>query len=219
MKILALDAALGPFSTALVLPDRTWADRSNANDALEAGLSRIDALLKSADIRLGALDRIAVGVGPGSFTGLRIALSFAKSLAYAAKLPLTGISSYDAITPDGAPLPLLALVRGRTGVICARLTATDGSQRIACGPTASVLDELLTGRIASEDLALAGDTSEVLAELRARRRTVTVVAARAESPALAIADLARSHPASPSPHALAPDYGEVPAVTAPKVRA
>ncbi|GAC1598997.1 MAG: hypothetical protein NVS3B28_30880 [Candidatus Velthaea sp.] len=64
MNILALDAALGPFSAALVLETHILNVRSHTNDALEAGLGRVDALLREGGIALRDLDRIAVGIGP-----------------------------------------------------------------------------------------------------------------------------------------------------------
>ena len=120
VKILALDAALDGFSAALDDGARLYVAPGGRQDALERGLARIEDLLGEAGLRLRDLDRIAVGLGPGSFTGVRIAVAYAKSLAYGSGVPLVGISSYDALEPDAAPLPLLAVVQGRRGVICAR---------------------------------------------------------------------------------------------------
>src|SRR5665213_2061922 len=93
--LLALDGALGPFSAALIAPDGsgTHAASLARNDALERGLSFVDELL--AGRPLAEIRTVAVTVGPGTFTGLRIALSFAKSFAFARGLPLVGLSSYD----------------------------------------------------------------------------------------------------------------------------
>jgi len=78
-------------------------------------------VLAARGLALRDLDRLAVGIGPGSFTGVRIAISYAKGLALAAGLPLTGISSYDVLTPGDAPATVLTVVHGRPGVISARL--------------------------------------------------------------------------------------------------
>ena len=56
-------------------------------------LPMIDEILTKADLRLNQLDGIVFGCGPGSFTGLRIACSLAKGLAYAHDLPLISVSS------------------------------------------------------------------------------------------------------------------------------
>ncbi len=216
MKILALDAALGGFSAAL--DDGGGASIAVATgrqDALERGLDCVAELLASAGLRLRELDRLAVGIGPGSFTGVRIAIAYAKSLAYGAGLPLVGVSSYDALEPERAPLPVLTVVRGRRGVICVRLR-TDSAQAVACGPAGEVLDQLLRGEPGL--VHIAGNTEDVLSEIAERGWTVRVLPPRAAVPAAAIAQLARTRVPSPSPHALAPDYGEAPMMTVPKMR-
>lgn len=75
----------------------------------------IDEVLAEAGVRLADLDGIGVGIGPGGFTGLRISLATAKGLAYAARLPLAGVSTLEAmalqargLVPEaGAIVPLL----------------------------------------------------------------------------------------------------------------
>ncbi|HEV2740533.1 MAG TPA: tRNA (adenosine(37)-N6)-threonylcarbamoyltransferase complex dimerization subunit type 1 TsaB [Candidatus Elarobacter sp.] len=217
MKILALDAALDGFSAALDDGARLHVAAGGRQDALERGLARIEALLDDAGLRLCDLDRIAVGLGPGSFTGVRIAVAYAKSLAYGSGVPLVGISSYDALEPQDAPLPVLAVVQGRRGVICARLHAAQGTAT-ACGTVVEVLERLLPKRLLGDSPGLVhvtGNTEDVLSEIAERGWTVRALRPRADVPAVAIVQLARSREPSPTPHALAPDYGEAPAVTRP----
>jgi tRNA threonylcarbamoyladenosine biosynthesis protein TsaB len=210
MRILALDAALDGFSAAVDDGTALQVVATRRQDALEAGLGQIEMLLDRANLRLADLDRIAVGLGPGSFTGVRIAVAYAKALAYGSGLPLVGVSSYDALEPEDPPLPVLVVVRGRRGVVCARLR--DGRiAQSACGPTAEVLDRLLTGP--PRALHLVGNTEDVLSQIAERGWTVRALSARSSVPAVAIAQLARTRDASVSPHAVAPDYGEAPAVT------
>ena len=212
MRILAFDAALDGFSAAVVDGDVARSVSSGRQDALERGLGAIEDLLASAGLRLADLDRIAVGIGPGSFTGVRIAVAYAKSLAYASGVPLCGISSYDTLEPADAGRPLLTVVHGRRGVICGRLRGA-GGETTACGPTATVLDRVLMGR--PGPIFVAGNTKDVLGEIAERGWTVRALPLRADVPAVAIADLARTCVPSASPHAIAPDYGEAPAVTTP----
>jgi tRNA threonylcarbamoyl adenosine modification protein YeaZ len=217
LNVLAIDAALGPFAVALNLAGQVTSDRSDRNDALEGGLDRIARLLDAAGITLAGVDRIAVGIGPGSFTGIRIALSFAKALAYATGCPLVGISSYDVVTPASIARPHLTIVRGRRGVICARYVGADGAQDIACGATPEVLDRLLAGNPTGIGLRIVAATEDVFPELgETVPNAHRLLSPAGDNPAMVMAELARERVPSPSPHGIAPDYGEMPAVSGSK---
>ena len=58
----------------------------------------VDELLKETGVQPSDLDAIAVGKGPGSYTGLRIGVSFAKGMCYALDIPLIAVGSLDALT-------------------------------------------------------------------------------------------------------------------------
>jgi tRNA threonylcarbamoyladenosine biosynthesis protein TsaB len=76
----------------------------------------IRKLLADHRVSLADLEGIAIGLGPGSFTGLRIGLSTAKGLSYAAKLPLSGVSSLAAIALEGpSDTPLFPTAAARQG--------------------------------------------------------------------------------------------------------
>jgi tRNA threonylcarbamoyl adenosine modification protein YeaZ len=204
---LGLDGALGAFSAALVSNDPAEAPHTAVGagqDALERGLALIDTVLGGR--ALAALGGIAVGTGPGSFTGLRIAMSYAKSLAFAANVPLVGISSYDAYEPDGAPEPCATFVHGRVGVACVRLRA-HGDTRTVCG----TYDELATSLaelVPAGELDSYGVSEGVAPALGERGIIVRTVLPPAAIPALAIATRAL-HGAPPSvTHGLRADYGE-----------
>ena len=67
----------------------------------------IKNLLKTIDLKIEEINGIAVSIGPGSFTGLRIGLSVAKGLCYARSLPLLGIPTLDAMAFPFKEIPYL----------------------------------------------------------------------------------------------------------------
>jgi len=102
----------------------------------------IEEALREAGVELRALDGIAVGLGPGAFTGLRIALSTGKGLAWATKLPLCGGSSLEAmalaaarLAPDAAAVvPLLDARKQEVYAGFYRPTADGGVEPLGDGP-------------------------------------------------------------------------------------
>lgn len=70
-------------------------------------LSAIKDLLKTMDLKMEKINGIAVSIGPGSFTGLRIGLGVAKGLSYACSLPLLGIPTLDAMAFPLKEIPYL----------------------------------------------------------------------------------------------------------------
>jgi len=215
--ILAIDGALGGFSCAVLDGDRLEVRTLGAHSALEGGLGVVDAVLRACGLRPAGLAGIAVGLGPGSFTGLRIALSYAKALALGAALPACGISSYDLLEPEEAPLPALSVVVGRPGVICARLRTADGHVARKCGNVAEVIAAFEPARLGP--LSVAGASDELLADLRAAGASARPVAPRDPVAAVALVRMARERGFPDDPRALRPDYGEAPATTAPKKNA
>jgi tRNA threonylcarbamoyladenosine biosynthesis protein TsaB len=84
-------------------------------------LGLVDEVLDAADLELGAVGRIAVGVGPGSFTGLRIGIATARGLAQATAAELVGVSSLRALAAGVAEAgrPVAAVVDARRGEVFA----------------------------------------------------------------------------------------------------
>lgn len=215
MIVLALDGALGSFTCALERDgEQCGVGDVPAKMALERGLAALAACVAGAGVQPEQIDRLAVGIGPGTFTGLRIAVAFAKSLAAAWRKPLCGISSFDALEAgypgDG---PLLCVVRGRTGVISARYRSGAASAR-ASGYIADVLAELAP-RFGGAPLAVLGAPEDVLSALGERGQQVQCVQP-AYPTARAIARVAAAREPEANVHAIRADYGELPAARVPK---
>lgn len=98
MKILALDTTEDACSAALLLDDEVTEHYELApRRHSELVLPMMDKLLRDAGLRLPELDAMAFARGPGSFTGVRIAVSIAQGAAFGAGLPLVPVSSLHAL--------------------------------------------------------------------------------------------------------------------------
>ena len=97
--LLAIDTATANASLALyddrqVWAERTWfAGRSHTTELLPA----IDAMCTQVNVAPADLLGVAVAIGPGSFTGMRVGLAAAKGLALALRVPIVGIATLDAM--------------------------------------------------------------------------------------------------------------------------
>ena len=208
--VLAIEGALGPLSAALVSRDGSLerVAAAPAGSALERGLAAIAALLQ--EMPLSELAAVAVSTGPGNYTGMRIALSYAKALAFAGGVPLVPIASYDVLQPEGAALPFAAFVSGRPTRVCARLRSENAVFTV-CGAEGDVGDALadeLDRTAHGAALQCAGEWQGAAPRLGERGIIVVPVPPFERPFALALAQRALNAPAATSPHAVRADYGE-----------
>lgn len=98
-RLLAIDTSTSTLSTAILDQLQLLATKSEHGERNHSTrlVPVIQDLLQSQGIRMEDLDGIAVGVGPGSYTGVRIGVTVAKTLAWSLKLPLIGVSSLAAL--------------------------------------------------------------------------------------------------------------------------
>lgn len=110
MLTLAFDTATGVATTALVRDGDVLGERIGRASEV---LAEADELLRAAGLTPGDLDLLAVGVGPGSFTGVRIGLATARGLSLALDLPVAGVSTLDALAAGSSgATPVVDAKRG-----------------------------------------------------------------------------------------------------------
>ena len=132
MLILAFDTATDVATSALVFDGEVLGERSSRASTV---LEDVDALLRQASAQTREIEALAVGIGPGSFTGVRIGLATARGLAFALGVPAAGVSTLDALAA-GSPgaLPVVDARRGEVFVLKDEPTVLDpGKLEVANG--------------------------------------------------------------------------------------
>jgi tRNA threonylcarbamoyladenosine biosynthesis protein TsaB len=99
MKLLAVDTALGACSCAIVDDARILAHRFEIMDRghAERLAPMVDEAMRQSGLAFADLQGLAVTTGPGTFTGQRVGLAFMRGLRVALKIPLTGITTLEAM--------------------------------------------------------------------------------------------------------------------------
>ena len=116
MQVLALDTSTEYCSVAL------WRDGAIIERCDLVGqrhsevlMEMVDALLRDAAVKLAQLDGIAFGMGPGSFTGVRIACGSTQGLALGANLPVAGVCTLQALAEASGKPRVIAALDARMG--------------------------------------------------------------------------------------------------------
>jgi tRNA threonylcarbamoyladenosine biosynthesis protein TsaB len=170
VRILALDTATRATAVALATDGKVLEARDDPAPGQRphhaaALLTLAAAVLDHARIAYAELDRIAVGVGPGTFTGLRIGVASARALAHASAVPLIGVSTLQSLALNALAAPDPASF----GSVAAVLDARRG-EVFAAAWSRHDLETDLAGLDASVLIAPAAFAPETLAErLRALR--------------------------------------------------
>lgn len=112
--VLAFDTSAAHCAAALLLPDGRCLNRLEAMDKGQAErlLPLLEELLAEADVGWPDLTRIAVGTGPGNFTGVRISVAAARGLALGLGIPALGITRLEALA-HGLPRPITVIEDAR----------------------------------------------------------------------------------------------------------
>lgn len=103
MKVLALDTSNSTLGIALLDDDQVkgeYITNLKKNHSVRI-MPAIQTLLKDCDIKPKDLDKIVVAKGPGSYTGIRIGVTIAKTLAWTLQIPLAAVSSLEVLAANG----------------------------------------------------------------------------------------------------------------------
>lgn len=124
----------------------------------EALMPMINAVLEESELCFADLDLLATTIGPGSYTGLRICLAAARALSLAARLPVLGVTTFEAISvaQDSSDLPLLVAIDSKRADCYVQLF--DDKRRAIGEPAAILPDELAS--LVPEKIALAGTAAD-----------------------------------------------------------
>src|SRR5882672_7664437 len=160
-KILALDSSGAACSTALWRHGAVVARRFQAmtRGHAEALMPMIVETMAEAGEALHGLGAVAVTVGPGAFTGIRIGLAAARGIGLAANIPIVGVTTFAAVAAavseaERAGRELLVLLDSKRGDVFVQQFS---SARVATGSPAIFTVAAVLHRLASGSFILAGD--------------------------------------------------------------
>jgi tRNA threonylcarbamoyladenosine biosynthesis protein TsaB len=176
MRLLAIDTSLNACSAAVLDTDvgiTAGESLPMARGHAEALMPQIARVMAKAALDFSALDRIAVTVGPGSFTGLRVGVSAARGLALAAHKPAVGVSTLTAIAMrlivSDDSIPIVVVIDARNDQAYMQAFGERGSElntaRIA--PLRSAFDDVPEGPV-----RVVGSAAAKLAALNLRETFV-----------------------------------------------
>lgn len=214
MRVLALDTSLRACSAAVAEDSVIAAERSveMARGQAEAVMPLVAEVLREASLTVADLDRIAVTLGPGSFTGVRIGLAAARGLALAARLPVVGITTLEAVFETIAPEwrgegPVIVVLDGGRPDLFVQMF--DGSGK--GGPLFSLLPEEAPDRLPPGMLTFAGNgAARLVAALPGRDITDLGCPAPSAGRLALVATTQPAPPHRPEPVYLHPPYAKRP---------
>jgi tRNA threonylcarbamoyladenosine biosynthesis protein TsaB len=162
--ILSIDTATPCSSVAL-----TQGTRKNGKVVASLGLSSrtthsrrllaiIDYLMRETEVDWASVEAIAVSLGPGSFTGLRIGMATAKGLAFGADIPMIGISTLDGLASKCAPSPrICSVLDARKNEVYAAFYRTDGEGLTVLSDVPMVISPEKLAECITDSVVMVGD--------------------------------------------------------------
>jgi tRNA threonylcarbamoyladenosine biosynthesis protein TsaB len=212
VRILAVDTALGACSAALIANGVVLAreHRTMIRGHAEALAPMVQALMRSAGVEFSDLDRIGVTTGPGTFTGQRVGLAFARALGLALNKPVVGTTTLDAMAAEAlakAPAAAWAIAAAdaKRGEIYLGARSAEGV--VLLRPEVIVPDRLaaaltVIGRRYGDDPVLAGTAAEAVMPLLVQAGFRASDSMVRQPDAVFVAQLAADLPIGPPPKPL-----------------
>jgi len=178
MLLLALDTATATGSLALVAGDQVLMESSleSHNDYLTCLMPGVEAILRNSGHAVADLTAVAVSTGPGNFTGLRIGLATAKTLAWSLNCPLVPVPTLEVLAArfTNHPHPVGVIMDAKRGeVFWGRFRCREDWPQILEGPLRLPVEEL-AARLAAP-LLLTGPGLEIHREALAPRLSPEIV--------------------------------------------
>ena len=174
MNILAMDTSNKALSLGL-LQDKELLGQVTLNIKKNHSITlmpAIDFLMNSLDMKPTDLDRIVVAQGPGSYTGLRMAVATAKTLAHTLKIELVGVSSLLALVPEQVEGLVIPVMDARRNNVYAGFYQSGQSVRPEAHlPLAEVLE--IAG-VADQPVTFVGETAVFAEQIEAALPGVSV---------------------------------------------
>ncbi|MDJ0946222.1 MAG: tRNA (adenosine(37)-N6)-threonylcarbamoyltransferase complex dimerization subunit type 1 TsaB [Kiloniellales bacterium] len=201
IRLLAFDSAGSACSAAIWDTGRVAAARfeAMARGQSERLMPMIEEVMAEAGLDYAGLDALAVTLGPGGFTGVRIGLAAARGLALATGRPLLGLTSFEAVAAavDEArrgDLPLAVCLDAKRAEVYLQVFAPDLAP---LGPPCSLLPEDLPEALPSGPLIAAGD-GVPRARAQLERPGLVLAAGAGHADAARFAALAAARPLPPA---------------------
>jgi tRNA threonylcarbamoyladenosine biosynthesis protein TsaB len=170
MIVLAIETATAQVGCALLVDDQVVATHevNRGRRHVENLVPAIQFLCRQAGVELRELSAIAVDVGPGLFTGMRVGITTAKTLGQSLAVPLVPVCSLDVIAHRlrGADRTIAAVIDARRGeVFYALFSPEGGGCRRVTEPQVCTPDDLIADLLGSDiDIQLVGDGAHTYAD-------------------------------------------------------
>jgi tRNA threonylcarbamoyladenosine biosynthesis protein TsaB len=170
MRILGIDTATSCGGVGIIDDDAVVAEYAFHREETPSAqlIPAIQALLQEARIAIHEIDGIAVSMGPGSFTGLRVGLSAVKGFALAAERPVAGVPTLDALAAQlpSTPSLICPLVDARKGEVYTALYKQGGNGKVEqLSPYQVLSPARLLEELPLQETVFVGDGVDVYGEL------------------------------------------------------